>query len=225
LQENGWLVCDEAIQLHGGMGFMRECGLERVLRDLRIFRIFEGANDVMRLFVALTGMQYAGKHLQHMAKEIKSGGLSTIFGELKRRTIGDSSSDFSASVHSSLKNEATSLSTCIGLFGSTVEGLLTKHRKGIIDRQYELIRVANALIDIYSMAAVISRCGYVLQKDSNSTHDLEITKLFVAQASKRALENLKEASNAKETEMRQISNIAQSICANQSMIQKHPVNI
>lgn len=55
--ENAWHVCDEAIQLHGGMGFMRETGLERVLRDLRIFRIFEGANDVMRLFVALTGMQ------------------------------------------------------------------------------------------------------------------------------------------------------------------------
>lgn len=61
LQENAWHVCDEAIQLHGGMGFMKECGLERVLRDLRIFRIFEGANDVMRLFVALTGMQVCRK--------------------------------------------------------------------------------------------------------------------------------------------------------------------
>jgi very long chain acyl-CoA dehydrogenase len=50
-------VCDEAIQLHGGMGFMSETGLERVLRDLRIFRIFEGANDILRLFIALTGLQ------------------------------------------------------------------------------------------------------------------------------------------------------------------------
>lgn len=41
--ECGWHVVDETIQVLGGMGFMRETGLERVMRDLRIFRIFEGA--------------------------------------------------------------------------------------------------------------------------------------------------------------------------------------
>lgn len=53
--EAAWTVTDEAIQILGGMGFMKECGLERVMRDLRIFRIFEGTNDILRLFVALTG--------------------------------------------------------------------------------------------------------------------------------------------------------------------------
>ena len=104
--ENAWQVCDDSIQLHGGMGYMKECGLERVLRDLfvifklifapkfnpifsRIFRIFEGANDVLRLFVALTGMQFAGKQLNQMVNKVKSGDMSTIFGELKRRTFGE----------------------------------------------------------------------------------------------------------------------------------------
>jgi very long chain acyl-CoA dehydrogenase len=42
-------------QILGGNGFMKANGLEKVLRDLRIFRIFEGTNDILRLFVALTG--------------------------------------------------------------------------------------------------------------------------------------------------------------------------
>lgn len=54
--DSAWTVVDEAIQILGGMGFMKATGLERVLRDLRIFRIFEGTNDILRLFVALTGI-------------------------------------------------------------------------------------------------------------------------------------------------------------------------
>ena len=57
IKEAAWYCTDEAIQILGGMGYMRECGLEKVMRDLRIFRIFEGTNDILRLFVALTGIQ------------------------------------------------------------------------------------------------------------------------------------------------------------------------
>jgi hypothetical protein len=51
----------------------------------RIFRIFEGANDILRLFVALTGMQISGKYLQKIAKDIMSGKMSVFAGEVRRR--------------------------------------------------------------------------------------------------------------------------------------------
>lgn len=42
--ENAWYCVDETIQIYGGIGFMRALPYERMLRDLRIFRIFEGTN-------------------------------------------------------------------------------------------------------------------------------------------------------------------------------------
>jgi len=50
---------------------MKANGLEKVMRDLRIFRIFEGTNDILRLFVALTGLQNAGGHLKQLQRAVK----------------------------------------------------------------------------------------------------------------------------------------------------------
>ena len=47
--EAAWAVADGAIQLHGGAGYLVESGLPLILRDARITRIFEGANDVLRV--------------------------------------------------------------------------------------------------------------------------------------------------------------------------------
>ena len=40
-----------ALQLHGGYGYLQEYGLERVVRDLRVHQILEGANEIMKLVV------------------------------------------------------------------------------------------------------------------------------------------------------------------------------
>ncbi|KAI6242914.1 Acyl-CoA dehydrogenase family member 9 [Aphelenchoides fujianensis] len=226
LQENAWQVCDDAIQLLGGNGFMREMELERVQRDLRIFRIFEGANDVMRLFVSLTGMQFAGKHLQQVAKEIKAGGISTLFGEVKRRAFGSSDADFTAAVHPSLKDAASLLNSNVGVFGKTVEALLAHHRKGIIDRQYELIRIANAAIDIYALVCVLSRATYSLQKDANAAqNDLQIAQLFARNATQRIQQNLKDAANAKEGDLKKIDGIAARAFEAGGIAHRHPIDV
>nr|WP_092917851.1 acyl-CoA dehydrogenase family protein [Agrococcus baldri] len=47
----GFRVADQALQLHGGYGYLHEYGIERVVRDLRVHRILEGSNEMMRMIV------------------------------------------------------------------------------------------------------------------------------------------------------------------------------
>ncbi|MEJ1994247.1 MAG: isobutyryl-CoA dehydrogenase [Limibacillus sp.] len=48
----GFKVCNEALQLHGGYGYIKEYPIERYLRDVRVHQILEGTNEIMRLIIA-----------------------------------------------------------------------------------------------------------------------------------------------------------------------------
>ena len=45
-------VADEALQLHGGYGYLHDYGIEKIVRDLRVHRILEGTNEIMRVIIA-----------------------------------------------------------------------------------------------------------------------------------------------------------------------------
>ena len=48
----GFTVCNEALQLHGGYGYLRDYPIERHLRDVRVHQILEGTNEIMRMIIA-----------------------------------------------------------------------------------------------------------------------------------------------------------------------------
>ncbi|MBY0299056.1 MAG: isobutyryl-CoA dehydrogenase [Methylobacterium sp.] len=50
--DTGFRVANEALQLHGGYGYLSEYGIEKIVRDLRVHQILEGTNEIMRLIVA-----------------------------------------------------------------------------------------------------------------------------------------------------------------------------
>lgn len=90
---------------------MKQTGLERIMRDLRIFRIFEGTNDILRLFVALTGIQYAGSHLKELQGAFKNptANLGLIAEEVSKRAykvIGFNSPNLAPFVHPQLAESA-----------------------------------------------------------------------------------------------------------------------
>jgi alkylation response protein AidB-like acyl-CoA dehydrogenase len=45
-------VCNDALQLHGGYGYIKDYEIERYLRDVRVHQILEGTNEIMRLIIA-----------------------------------------------------------------------------------------------------------------------------------------------------------------------------
>lgn len=195
--EAAWWVIDECIQVLGGMGYMRDSGIERVQRDLRIFRIFEGANDILRLFVALTGMNYAGKHLRELQKKVQSFDLGVIMSEGKKRLgskVGMSQVQEIPGVPAELKKSAELAQVAAAQFGETIEKVLIKHGKKIVEEQFVVNRVAQSTIDVYAMFVVLSRASRSINnKSASAEHEANIVNLFCAEASKRVANNLKDA--------------------------------
>jgi alkylation response protein AidB-like acyl-CoA dehydrogenase len=50
--DTGFEVANNALQLHGGYGYLADYGVEKIVRDLRVHQILEGTNEIMRLIVA-----------------------------------------------------------------------------------------------------------------------------------------------------------------------------
>jgi alkylation response protein AidB-like acyl-CoA dehydrogenase len=50
--EHAWKICDIALQVHGGYGYVRDFPVERALRDVRVTRIYEGTSEIQRLVIA-----------------------------------------------------------------------------------------------------------------------------------------------------------------------------
>jgi alkylation response protein AidB-like acyl-CoA dehydrogenase len=48
----GFEVCNNALQVHGGYGYLKDYGLEKLVRDLRVHQILEGTNEIMRVVIS-----------------------------------------------------------------------------------------------------------------------------------------------------------------------------
>jgi alkylation response protein AidB-like acyl-CoA dehydrogenase len=47
-------VANEALQIHGGYGYLTDYGIEKIVRDLRVHQILEGTNEIMRVIISRT---------------------------------------------------------------------------------------------------------------------------------------------------------------------------
>jgi len=200
---------------------MKETGLERVLRDLRIFRIFEGTNDILRLFVALTGIQFAGAHLRELQSAMKNPAtnMGLILGEATKRAfksvgLASANKELVPHVHTDLSEAAGLASQAVADLGVAVEGVLLKFGKSIIDEQFYLNKLANSTIDTYAMVVVLSRASRSLEKNlPSANHEKLMAQVWCNEAYDRVQHILGEMkSERSQKNFKAMSQIATNIC-------------
>jgi len=187
-----WYAVNRAMQLRGGEGYMRTEPYEKVMRDIRIFPIFEGANDVLRAFIALTGVKPLGEELSdlgelQLADPIGSIGVVVdyVSGRIQRQVRPDRI----GSAHSELADQAGAVADQVSQLREVTEGLLREHRKGIVERQFQQKRLSDAVSDIYAQVALLSRVTSILEEQGvePSGQELYIADTFCRRAAKRVV--------------------------------------
>jgi acyl-CoA dehydrogenase family protein 9 len=208
-----WYAINRALQLNGGEGYMKTQPYEKILRDIRIFPIFEGANDVLRAYIALTGFKPLAEKLSglgslELGDPIGSLGVVVDYvGDRIGRTVNP---DRIEMAHPELKALAASVSDQVRRLRAVTEKLLREHRKEIIERQFQQKRLSAAVSDIYAQAALLSRVTSILEDQGVEASGQEryIAQTFCTRAAGRVESALDQVEHNDDERMTSIAKLA-----------------
>ena len=186
-----WRAADDMVQLAGGRGYVKPYPYERILRDARINRIFEGANEVLRLFIALNGVQAPAAALKEVGSALRRplkhlgllGGYATSRVKLR---LGQTST-LDINLHDRLKKHKEYFEKHVAELGTATDRAIVRHREKIVDSQLVLERLANMAIDLFATAAVIARTQTLIDEcgDEKCEREIALCDLFCVEAGRR----------------------------------------
>ncbi|MCM3722770.1 MULTISPECIES: acyl-CoA dehydrogenase family protein [Solibacillus] len=165
-------VADEAVQLHGGYGFMAEYEVERIYRDSRINRIFEGTNEINRMIVPGTFMKKALKGelpLLQVAQELQNELLMLMPEE-----IGQGALEQEKYLVKNAKKIAV-----------LAAGAAAQRYGAKLDAEQELlVNIANIANQLYAMESAVIRTQKAIERDGEEKAAQKIlyTQIFCQEA-------------------------------------------
>lgn len=197
-----WRTADEALQIAGGNGFMKEYPYERVVRDCRINRIFEGTNEILRLLIALTAMNDVASQLQELSSTMKDifnhpikgfGVLSDYARKHASLRTGVGGESGFKDLHEAIQEQAKIFEEETRYLAQATDRILRKHGKGIIGKQFASHRLAEIMIDLFVMASTISRVQSSINDKGveASALEIDILKTFTRAAKVRIKHNFR----------------------------------
>jgi acyl-CoA dehydrogenase family member 9 len=178
-----WQIVNDTLQIYGGQGYFSHEPYERMMRDARINLIGEGANDVLRVFIAAVGIRPVGESLKGVLEASRSplSNLSTLW-QFGRSQISARLSTPDIPVRGQrLHDETRTLARDVRDFGLTIQTTLGRVRKDALrnhagpvtneelvifqefyKRQFIQERLADAACELYAASCTLSRLDHLL---------------------------------------------------------------
>lgn len=165
-------IADEAVQLHGGYGFMAEYEVERIYRDSRINRIFEGTNEINRMIVPGTFMKKALKGelpLLQVAQNLQNELLMLMPEELEDAPLAQEK----YLVKNAKKIAVLAAGTAAQAFGAKLD-----------QEQELLVNIANIANQLYAMESAVIRTQKAIERDGAEKRSKKFfyTEIFCQEA-------------------------------------------
>ncbi len=215
--ESLWQVVDLGLQIAAGNGYMKEYPYERMMRDSRINLIFEGTNEILRCFLALSGMRGPSEDLKELGKianvskalenPIKSLGILTDFA--KGRLSKMVPTLRLSGVHPELREWGNTFSSFLGAFAIQVENTLIKYGKDIVEHELPQKRLADMLIQLYVTLSVLSRTTTILEDknidEEKKEYCLQLARLALSRSRYLFIANYKQMNKNQDQTIQSVS--------------------
>jgi alkylation response protein AidB-like acyl-CoA dehydrogenase len=173
-----WPIVVDTMQVYGGKGYFSDLPIERWMRDARINMIGEGANEVLKAFIAVVGCRGPGEYLKGLRDEV-FGGIVGFFRKLPAAlgvgttlvapwlTTGTPTVPVKST---ELRDDAHTLGRLVREFGLKLPKVFMglKDEAGFVQAQLVHERIADIAIDLYVSACTLARLDYLLAKSAGN---------------------------------------------------------
>jgi alkylation response protein AidB-like acyl-CoA dehydrogenase len=204
-------VAYEALQIAGGSGYMRDFPYEQATRDARILTIFEGTNEVLRLYIALACLKDIGRQLGELKvavdaifnHPIKGFGVLTEYAERRiTHATGVGRDKLLGKLPPALREAAGTLESYTVELSKAADHLLRRYGKSIAGRQLALKRIAELTIDLFVGFCVLSRSAALgAQATEEGRQALAIGGIYARQARRRMAQQVRRILRNEDDEM------------------------
>jgi acyl-CoA dehydrogenase family member 9 len=208
-----WTIVNDTLQIYGGQGYFTRDPYERMMRDARINMIGEGANDVLKAFIAVVGMRGVGEHLKGVLEALRSplAKFGTLWNFGRDQLTQRFTSPEVPVQNAYLRAEARELSGRVRDFGIAVVDSL-KHFRGkalektngmgdeelkimevVMRSQYMQERLSDVACDLYASSCTLARLDHLMASTNghpDAQRDIQAGRYFMALTNRRIKQNL-----------------------------------